>query len=38
VARLARIEVDAILVGEALVTSPDVGAAVRALSGQVREL
>ena len=37
VARLAEVGVDAILVGEALVTAPDVGAAVRALSGQVVE-
>ena len=33
VARLAQARVDAILVGEALVTAPDVGAAVRSLAG-----
>lgn len=37
VSRLGAIGVDAVLVGEALVTAPDVGAVVRALSGQVVE-
>ena len=37
VARLADVGVDAILVGEALVTAGDVGAAVRMLSGQTVE-
>ena len=34
VARLAALPVDAVLVGEALVTAPDIGAKVRELSGQ----
>jgi indole-3-glycerol phosphate synthase len=34
VARLARADVDAILVGEALVTAQDIGAQVRSLAGQ----
>ena len=33
VARLAALPVDAVLVGEALVTAPDIGARVRELSG-----
>ena len=37
VARLKQVGVDAILVGEALVTAPDVGAAVGELSGQAVE-
>jgi indole-3-glycerol phosphate synthase len=32
VARLAEVEVDAVLVGEALITAPDIGAKVRELS------
>jgi indole-3-glycerol phosphate synthase len=33
VARLAAVGVDAVLVGEALITAPDIGAKVRELSG-----
>jgi indole-3-glycerol phosphate synthase len=33
VARLAALPIDSVLVGEALVTAPDIGARVRELSG-----
>jgi indole-3-glycerol phosphate synthase len=38
VARLAKANVDAILVGEALVTAPDIAAKVRELSGQMSKV
>jgi indole-3-glycerol phosphate synthase len=38
VERLAKVNVDAILVGEALITSDDIGAKVRELSGQTSKV